>query len=666
MMCRREITVAVLAMLCAAAPAAGAGLNVTTRAPEHNSMAQVGTTISVTFDKPLLLASVTSSTFRVFGRGTGTKTGSLAFSNSDQTVTLTPTTPFSAGEVVLVNLSSAVTAADASTLQSGGYAYQFVIQTQPAPMTFVQIDEMSNRIMNVQTRIYGAMATDLNHDGYIDLNTVNEVSADLRVFLNKADGTGLYHPILQPPFPIGDESSPNEQADFDNDGDTDAGVSSTDDAAAFIVLGNGNGTFGSSQSIAVGSEPHGIAVLDVDGDADLDVVIANHSSSNLALMINNGSGVFGAATFFDSGCAGEYALASGDMNGDGIVDLIVGCRDDQQVVVDLGNGNGTFTPSTPQGGGGLVWQLVVGDVDGDGVLDVTTANSQSNNGAILLGNGDGTLAAAVTQSMPGHTVATDLGDLDGDGDLDWVLSSFGGLEWHVFRNNGSGTFTSAGVVVASANPSCAVLLDFDNDGDLDMALTDEIADTVKLMRNQVVVPPPASCAAAPLACRTGESGKGLLWINDRSPLTSKNKLKWKFTKGAATTKAEYGNPLAMTDDYALCIYNAGTLVHTIDIPGGGQCGGNPCWKESTTQFSYADKALVPDGKLQLKLREGLVNGATKIFLKGKGSGVPLPDLSLLTGTVDVQLQKSTGLPCWGATYSTPLENNGTTYKAKSD
>ena len=652
-------------VLCAtAAPAFGAGLNVTGRSPERNRMAPTTTAVSITFDKPLLTTSITSASFRVFGRGTGTKTGAISFSNADMTVTLTPTTPFSAGEVVLVNLSHDVTATDASTLASGGYAYQFVIQTQPAPMTFTQIDEMTNRIDDVQTRIYGAMATDLNHDGYLDLNTVNEVSADLRVFLNRGDGSGLFDPILQPPFPIGDESSPNEQADLNNDGDTDAAISSTDDQAAFFVLGNGNGTFGSSQSVTVGSEPHGIAVLDVDGDGDLDAVVANHGSNNLALMINDGSGLFGAASAVEAGCDGEYGLASGDMNGDGMVDLIVGCREDQKIVVDLNIGNGTFTAAAPQNAGGLAWQVVVGDVDGDGVLDVTTANSQSNNGAILHGNGDGTLAAPVTQSMPGHTVATDLGDLDGDGDLDWVLSSFGGLEWHLFTNNGTGTFTFSQMIAASDNPSCAVLLDLDNDGDLDLALTDEIADTVKLMQNGIPPPPPA-CAPAPMVCRASQSGKSLLRIRDVAS-NPDDRIKWRWGKGAATTLADYGNPVTTTD-YLLCVYNDGVLVSSLTIDGGGQCGSSPCWTQSATQFSYSNSALTPDGTLKAKLTQGLVGGTAKILLKGKGSGTNVPAPASLTGTVDVQLQKANGSPCWGATYSPPfLKSDATNFKAKNN
>src|SRR6185369_853781 len=167
------------------------------------------------------------------------------------------------------------------------------------------------------TRIYGAMSADLDGDGYADLTTVNEDSADLRVFMNRGDGSGLYHPFLTPPLAIGDESSPNEPGDFDNDGKTDIAVSSTGAGSMWVALGQGDGTYNTAQEITTGFEPHGIAVLDVDGDGDLDLVQAVHGADKLALSLNDGNGVFGTASLFDSGAAGEYALNSGDMNNDG-------------------------------------------------------------------------------------------------------------------------------------------------------------------------------------------------------------------------------------------------------------------------------------------------------------------------------------------------------------
>src|SRR5262249_24107108 len=184
------------------------------------------------FDQPLLPASVTGTSFRVFARATGPVSGPVALSNGNRTITLTPSRSFSAGEVVLVNVSHDMLAADSTPVRGAGWAWQVTIAATPTAGTFQQIDVMSNRIGGAQTRIYGALQADLDGDGWIDLATVNEVSGDLRVFMNRADGTGLYHPILQPPFPVGLESSPNEPADVDNDGKMDIVVSSTACGAA--------------------------------------------------------------------------------------------------------------------------------------------------------------------------------------------------------------------------------------------------------------------------------------------------------------------------------------------------------------------------------------------------------------------------------------------------
>ena len=215
--------------------------NVVATSPVRHTFASPGTAISITFDQPLLTSSIDSSSLRIFGRSTGTATGTVTFSNGDKTLTFTPSKPFSAGETVLVNLSHDVRAADSTSIRSAGYAFEFIVQSRPAALNFQQIDVMSNRGSTPQTRIYGAVQADLDRDGWIDLATVNEVSADLRVFLNRADGSGLYQKPFLDPVPIGVESSPNEPGDFDNDGKIDIAVSATTSGGVWIVHGKGDG-----------------------------------------------------------------------------------------------------------------------------------------------------------------------------------------------------------------------------------------------------------------------------------------------------------------------------------------------------------------------------------------------------------------------------------------
>jgi len=391
-------------------------------------------------------------------------------------------------------------------------------------------------------------------------------------------------------------------------------------------------------------------VLDIDGDGDWDVVNANHAASNLAVMVNTG-GVLGTPTFIESGVDGEYALNSGDMNGDGISDLVVGGQDSQQIVVLLGQGDGTFTPQTPQDAGGLVWKLVLGDVDGDGNLDVAAVNGDSDSAAILLGNGDGTLRPPTVFSTGGTEVGTVLGDLDGDGDLDWVISSFSGQQWHVLVNDGTGHFSFDPDIDAesNANPSCAIMLDVDGDGDLDLALTDETSDRTRILRNEGA--PAPACPSAPDTCRPpAVAGAASLLLQQRSP-ADKSRLVWKWRKGKATAKDDFGDPLASAG-YTLCTYDAGALLTTVPIV--GSCLTKPCWTDKPSGFAFRNPSLAPSGARSAKLVAG-PDGKAAIAFAGKGASLPLPDPASLTGPIDVQLRRSGTLLCWGARFSAPFQ-----------
>jgi hypothetical protein len=477
-------------LLCALAVPACAGTSlggelvvVAVEPARHSVSALVSCPITVEFDQPINPSSVGPSTFGAFGRWSGPVHGVYTLTNGNQTVTLDPDHDFFFGEQVMVILSHDLRAAEGAPLRSAGYSWQFWTAAAPAAREFSTFDTLSTRTVPTEsTRAYGGIATDLNNDGFADLTIVNEDTADLRVFLNLADGTGAYADFIEPTFPVNDRASPSEPADFDGDGFADICVANINTNSVSILLGNGDGTYGPQQEITVGAAPRGIAVLDVDGDGDVDIANTNSASSNVSILTNDGSGGFGSPAFYDGGGLGEWALAAADMNDDGILDLVVGARTSQTIVVNTGNGDGTFSVGSSQSSGGAVWMLVCGDVDGDGDEDVAAVNSSSNNGAILRGDGTGNLSAPEIYLTDPFPLATDLGDLDGDTKLDWVTSSFGG-DWWVFMNDGDGTFTFDQERPAPQAASCSLLVDIDNDADLDLALVDELADVVILAKN---------------------------------------------------------------------------------------------------------------------------------------------------------------------------------------
>lgn len=486
--CRHRSMVALFTIAATAPIASGGELQILSVSPARHALdAPIDSDVTITFDRPVNPATVTSASLRVAGRWSGPFSYTIEFSNLNQTVRCRPqgSWTFSAGEIVQVNLANTIQAADGSPLRTAGHAWQFNTAASPATRQFAPIDVFTNRTSPDEgTRLYGASGADLNRDGYLDLTTVNEDTFDLRVFMNSADGTGQYGDILLPPLPIGIGASPNEPADFNNDGLPDIAVAAAITADVWIALGNGNGTFQTPQSVAVSAAPHGLAVLDVDGDADLDIATANTGGSDVALMINNGLGVFGPATFFEGGGAGEYGLAAADMNNDGLIDLVVGARFSEDIIVHLNNGNGTFTGLPTVDAGGGVWMISLGDLNGDGNIDVATANGTSSSGSILLGDGTGNLNEPSVYLLPPHCISTDLGDLDGDGDLDWIISSFGGGQWLIYENDGTGDFTFDQSISARSNSSCALLIDIDNDRDLDVVTFDEIADMISVYKNR--------------------------------------------------------------------------------------------------------------------------------------------------------------------------------------
>src|SRR4029077_2796003 len=194
------------------------------------------------------------------------------------------------------------TGADASPLRSAGYVFQFVARTAPASMSFTQNGPpVSVRTDDSVTRLYGGSIPDVENDGWVDFIAINEISADLRVLLNTANGSGLLQPVMQPTTPIGVEASPSVVADFDYDGNMDVATGNSTSYTASIALGSGDGQFRSVQNVDVGARPHGIVALDVDGDGDLDLVVASEFGQVLTLLYNDGTGNFGNRVDFAGG-----------------------------------------------------------------------------------------------------------------------------------------------------------------------------------------------------------------------------------------------------------------------------------------------------------------------------------------------------------------------------
>ncbi len=456
--------------------------NVTEVAPANQAItAEPNGEVSITFDTPLSLPTISAYTAKIFGRWSGPGVGNWEVVDDGKRLVFTPTQSFFNGEMVSVLISKSVE--DVNGISVGGYTWSFWIKTeggildQPLEQT-IQLREDNEGW--IQT--YGAYAGDMNNDGWSDLVMVNENSDDLRILLN--DGTGHYPAMTI--YPMGDSKpSPNEGADFNMDGEIDLAVSTAHGNELRILTGDGNGGFSNMTVYNTGDAARGLGVLDFDMDGNDDVLIANRGSSELSFFVNDGTGLFSDSTFTTPWGA-ETAVAIADANNDGIMDAFVGYYNSTEIVLFLGDGNGKLIYSSFVNLDAQPWMIAAGDVNGDGNVDVVSANSWQDNTQVILGDGNGGMGTPTVYAQPDgeFPLAIDLGDLDGDGDLDMVVSNYNGNNFYVYENtNNTGNFTHAVTLPASTNASCAILHDRDNDGDLDITATDETDDVALLYLN---------------------------------------------------------------------------------------------------------------------------------------------------------------------------------------
>jgi FG-GAP-like repeat len=238
------------------------------------------------------------------------------------------------------------------------------------------------------------------------------------------------------------------------------------------------------------------------------------NTGNVDVLLGNGDGTFGTPISTPLGVVSQTnSIASGDFSGDGKLD-VAGAIGVQNL---LGNGNGTFQPDVRYTLGATVQDIVPADFNGDGILDLAVDNSDASLGqvSVFLGNGDGTFQTPTNLAVGVGSLGIAVADINSDGKVDLVVGTSSGFS--VWLGNGDGTF-SPGVTVpvmgATAFASNVAVADFNNSGHPGVAVATKNSVFVFLQGPlPTLFPSPAVLTFAPQAPGTSSSAQTVTLTN---------------------------------------------------------------------------------------------------------------------------------------------------------
>ncbi len=258
-------------------------------------------------------------------------------------------------------------------------------------------------------------------------------------------------------------------ADFDGDGNLDYAVVRSREVVSLTGLntfyGLGDGTFEEGPEVIVYSffEQEVLAVADADGDGRPDLI----SDNGVLLQGEDGFVPIGLYKNFWTTFVPAAAWWGGDvadLNGDGATDLLNSTSAELEVL--YGVGDGSLADPTPLPLGANPRDALAVDFDGDGDADIVSSHEAPNVLSTALNNGDGTFAAPTTYTLIGPGRGIRLTDVDNDDLTDVIVAN--GESVSVLLGNGDGTFAAP----QSFDATCGVAQlspgDVDGDGNVDI------------------------------------------------------------------------------------------------------------------------------------------------------------------------------------------------------
>jgi hypothetical protein len=238
-----------------------------------------------------------------------------------------------------------------------------------------------------------------------------------------------------------------EAADTNGDGIPD--MLALDNGTMDVLLGNGDGTFGSSIiSTHLPLLALTFAVADLNGDKRVDLVLPGMTvpgyQNGIAISLGNGDGTFQPETFYAINDSEIKYIALGDFNNDGFIDLVA--TGSSGVWLLTGRGDGSFNAAVLaaalSGGGGIA----AADLNLDGNLDLAVPTPGSGF-VVLFGSGNGTFQTPLAFSYPSNPYGVAAGVLVKGGSPGIVLTEPSNPnDVYVYFGNGKGQFIGPEIV----------------------------------------------------------------------------------------------------------------------------------------------------------------------------------------------------------------------------
>ena len=341
-------------------------------------------------------------------------------------------------------------------------------------------------------------AGDFTGNGHVDLAVANG-DGTVSVLLGKGDGT--FQP--QVTYAVGGKPAAHRVAgDFNGDGRLDLaafGADSTRTSEVSILLGNGDGTFQSQATYAVGSSPGAIVADDFTGDGHTRPAWPSRTYSTPLECRARCRDAAGATATVPSSPPETVTLGTLGLTPISLIAVGISTATDGPTWPSQG------TTPAPMGRIGAYWAtatahssrhtkrgitwsglpqtaVVAGDFNGDGRLDLAVANLFAGTVSSAAGQRRRHLPARIhlrrRSRCPDAIVA---GDFNGDGRLDLAVTNLGDNTVSVLLGNGDGTFRPQVTYAVGSAPDGIVAGDFTGDRHLDLAVANAGGNTVSVL-----------------------------------------------------------------------------------------------------------------------------------------------------------------------------------------